>query len=229
MSYGATQRFRIENRLCLTCAKQLPDKTKILFCADCANTNRKQRKTLVAARKELGLCVACGKNKPLTGGKCELCASRNAVYQRKAREQRLAQGMCSDCGKSPPLETMLRNEQYRLCEECYLQKISRVRLGSRKHWTVLRQKLIEQNYTCPYTGMPIVLGVNDSLDHIYPAQRYPELAHDPSNTEWVTREVNEMKRDRTPDEFLSLLQSILEYRLGRSQRGDAPRVEAPAC
>jgi hypothetical protein len=214
MSYGTTQRFRIENRLCLTCTKELPVDTKILFCSECANTKRKQQMTLVAARKELGLCVVCGKGKPLTGGKCELCASRNAVYQKKARDKRLAMGMCSDCGQNPPIESMQNNEQYKLCESCYLQKVSRIRLGSRKHWAILKQRLVEQNYRCAYTGTLLVLGVNDSLDHIYPVSRYPEIANDPINTEWVTREINVLKQDRTPDELLALFRHIIQHRGG---------------
>ena len=66
--------------------------------------------------------------------------------------------------------------------------------------------------------MPLILGKNDSLDHIYPAERFPEKRTDPTNVEWVTREVNQTKRDRTPDEFMALLQLILERRLGRSLR-----------
>jgi len=95
---------------------------------------------------------------------------------------------------------------------CYLKKIARNRLGSNRYWTQLRNKLTQQNYRCVYTGTPLQLGVNDSLDHIYPVQRFPDRAHDPNNVEWVTREINEMKRDRTPDEFLSLIQRILNNR-----------------
>ena len=57
-----------------------------------------------------------------------------------------------------------------------------------------------------------MLGVNDSLDHPFPALQFPELARDPENIERVSREINEMKRDRTPEESLSLLRAILAYR-----------------
>jgi 5-methylcytosine-specific restriction endonuclease McrA len=98
---------------------------------------------------------------------------------------------------------------------CYFKKTAKERLGTRREWAGLRDKLAEQDYRCVYTGMPLVLGVNDSLDHIKPAQHYPELRHDPSNVEWVTREINMMKRDRTPEEFLSLLHCIISYRESR--------------
>ena len=57
-----------------------------------------------------------------------------------------------------------------------------------------------------------MLGVNDSLDHVYPVSRYPERATDPTNVEWVCRTINGMKRNRTPEEFLALLAQILSYR-----------------
>jgi hypothetical protein len=102
--------------------------------------------------------------------------------------------------------------QHRLCEGCYLHKQSRQRLGSGKYWRILRDKLISQDYRCAYTGELLVLGVNDLLDHIYPAMRFPERAKDPTNLEWVSRKINEMKRDRTPEEFLTLIAGILDYR-----------------
>jgi hypothetical protein len=92
--------------------------------------------------------------------------------------------------------------------------MSRQRLGGNQHWAVLLEKLTAQDWRCAYSGAPLVLGVNDSLDHIFPASRFPDLAFDPENVEWVSREINEMKRDRTPEEFLTLLRVILTYRPG---------------
>jgi hypothetical protein len=76
-------------------------------------------------------------------------------------------------------------------------------------------------------GIPLTLGVNDSLDHIYPLARFPERATDPTNIEWVSRKINEMKRDRTPDEFLALIGQILDYR-HRSQVLTVDRSHAVA-
>jgi hypothetical protein len=84
--------------------------------------------------------------------------------------------------------------------------------GTRRHWKLLKQKLQEQEYKCAYTGVQLIPGVNASVDHVYPKFKYPEMAKDPHNIEWVTTEVNVMKRDRTPEEFLSLMRSILDYR-----------------
>ncbi len=46
----------------------------------------------------------------------------------------------------------------------------------------------------------------------YPVARFPKLRDDPANIEWVRRDVNGTKGDRTPDEFLALIHRILEYR-----------------
>lgn len=73
-------------------------------------------------------------------------------------------------------------------------------------------KLREQGHACAYTGEKIVLGVNDSLDHIYPARRFPHLRNDPKNVEWVTRLVNTMKTDLTREEFLTMIGNILQRR-----------------
>jgi CRISPR/Cas system Type II protein with McrA/HNH and RuvC-like nuclease domain len=85
-------------------------------------------------------------------------------------------------------------------------------LRSSHHWRAIRAKFEAQGGRCAYTGQPLILGLNDSLDHVYPVSRYPARAEDPANIEWTTREVNQMKRDRTPAEFLALLKVILDYR-----------------
>src|SRR5260221_14498960 len=50
----------------------------------------------------------------------------------------------------------------------------------------------------------------------YPIARFPKLRDDPANIEWVRRDVNGMKGDSTPDEFLALIYRILEYRSRRA-------------
>ena len=120
--------------------------------------------------------------------------------------------MCVQCGNNEPLPSLKNNEKYRLCETCYLKKMSRQSLGTDRHWATLREKLATQQYCCAYTGEALVLGVNDSLDHILPMHHFPDSARTPANVEWVTREINEMKRNRTPEQFLTLIHRILRYR-----------------
>jgi 5-methylcytosine-specific restriction endonuclease McrA len=105
---------------------------------------------------------------------------------------------------------------HRFCETCYLKRLARKRLGSAGLWVKIKRKFDMQGGRCSYTGTPLCFGVNDSLDHVRPISRYPELASDSENIEWVTRKVNEMKRDRTPDEFLCMIGEILKYRQPRT-------------
>lgn len=97
------------------------------------------------------------------------------------------------------------------CERCYFKKTSTDCLKTARHAELLGQKLKTQKYRCAYTGEKIVLGLNDSLDHILPISKFPELRHDPENTEWVTRKVNCMKWDSTRDEFIATAYAVVRY------------------
>jgi 5-methylcytosine-specific restriction endonuclease McrA len=105
----------------------------------------------------------------------------------------------------------MKNRCDSLCEPCYFRKTSTDCLRTAKHGELIGEKLKSQNYRCAYTGELIVLGVNDSLDHILPISRFPELRHDPANTEWVTRKVNCMKWDSTREEFLETARLVVNH------------------
>jgi hypothetical protein len=159
---------------------------------------------------------------PCVEGKsrCAAHLARNIGYRKKMTDRWIETGKCSECGKFEPLDAFSKNERFRPCESCYFKKCSKNAFGTRKYAAFIKAKLDAQGWKCAYTGEVLVLGVNDSLDHIFPAFHFPELKNDPCNTEWVTRKVNEMKRDRTPDEFLALIESILHYRLRSSTGSD---------
>jgi hypothetical protein len=122
--------------------------------------------------------------------------------------------LCGACGKEPPLAVFRADAKHAVCESCYLKHVARERLGSKRLWPALKQQLEMQGYKCAYTGDALILGVNDSADHKFPISRFPEQASDATNIEWVRRDINGMKRDRTPDEFRQLLSQILEFRFG---------------
>ena len=58
-----------------------------------------------------------------------------------------------------------------------------------------------------------VVGGNAWIDHIMPRSKFPELAQDIENLEWVTEDVNRAKQDKTPEEFLELIAKIYAKRL----------------
>jgi hypothetical protein len=177
------------------------------------NTTARERKRRLALN---GKCPICGKELTEKYRHCIDCLTTMRNQSRQSRAKRIQAysnaGLCTRCGKSKPLPALINAVlSMRLCETCYLKRTSRNRLGTEKHWEYLKNQLENQRHLCAYSGDVITLGLNDSLDHIQPVYHFPHLKDDPTNVVWTTREVNEMKRDRTPEQFLALIQRICQY------------------
>lgn len=112
-------------------------------------------------------------------------------------------GMCRACTQ-PTI-----GDQISWCEKHWLEQCawrSGLRGGG---WTEKLKKLLElQNFTCPYTGRKLVIGVNASIDHIQPRSRFPELVNCYENLEWVDVDVNRAKRSLTKEEFIALCDTV---------------------
>ena len=100
------------------------------------------------------------------------------------------------------------NKKHPVCEKHWYMGIARTHFKDGTLWLALRDKMIIQNYTCPYTGERLIIGENASLDHILPQKRFPEYIRDINNTEWICWEVNDMKKNRTKEEFLAIIHLI---------------------
>jgi len=74
---------------------------------------------------------------------------------------------------------------------------------------ILYKKYIEYPY-CPFTGVPLKLRTNMSLDHIKPVSRYPELLWDINNLQWTSKEYNYHKKDKTPQEFYEFCLKVIK-------------------
>jgi hypothetical protein len=129
-------------------------------------------------------------------------AEKNKARLRALAKDRKENGLCTYCG-----EPRMPNSGA-FCEKHWFYTTGYARLHDPKAGPVLRQKLIDQNYTDPYTGEQLVPGINCCLDHILPASRFPELAGDVNNTEWVSANTNVLKHDLTRDEFIQLCRTI---------------------
>lgn len=162
-----------------------------------------------------GFCTQCGRQPPEPNRK--LCANCAITHAKRviARETKLSKlGLCTKCGKDQFLPSMSnRTSKYKECLMCYLKRTARNNLGSETFAHFLLEKLEEQKWICPYTGDKLVLGENDSVDHIHPQKRFPDQATDLNNIEWISRRVNMMKQDLLPDEFLDLIAKIYHYRV----------------
>lgn len=75
-------------------------------------------------------------------------------------------------------------------------------------WKTAEEILRRQNYTCPYSGATLVLGVNASLDHRLSKSKHPHLKNRWSNIQWVDWYINNIKQTLSPSEFSKRLSSI---------------------
>lgn len=172
-----------------------------------AKYNKERRDNLIAA----GLCAYCGKCPPRPRYRsCQRCSDTVTAATKVSRARAVADGRCPNCGKNPVLPAM-QGKSWSFCESCYFKKTSIDCLKTAKHAELIGEKLRQQNYRCAYTGEEIILGLNDSLDHILPIVHFPELRSDPTNVEWVTRKVNCMKWDSTRDEFIATAYAVVKH------------------
>jgi hypothetical protein len=223
----------IQQKSCSSCQQTQPVSSfsnnirqkdgKDTFCKKCqseyhnqwkANNSNAVKQIAANRRNRLKikrLCLHCSVN-PAQKFKscCERCSKKQAVRRKTYRIEQTQKGFCASCLKTPYLVNTVKS--FPLCETCYFKQKARRNLGNGLFWQQIKAKLEQQNYLCPYTGEKLILGVNDSLDHIKPINHFPELKNDIENIEWTTRAINEMKRDRTPEQFLSFIQHILNYK-----------------
>ena len=129
------------------------------------------------------------------------------LNQRIARKERLENGFCAFC-----YEKRLENSSY-YCEKHFLQDKSKQHLKTTKYDKELKAILEKQNYKCVYTGEQLVLGLNASVDHIKPQFTNPELYDNINNLQWVTNEVNIMKRNLSEERFLKIITKIYDNKI----------------
>lgn len=211
MKYRKSGLARIETGKCVACGVALDVDSTQRYCRTCADRMAERGAKRREWRKANRMCTDCGKSLSLDCETftCSECLARASQRRKSYLMKAAAQGKCFRCGgKEPIVEAAAK---YAVCETCYLKGTAAKAMGNVKLWGILKEKLVAQNYRCAYTGVPLVLGVNDSVDHILPRSRFPELVGDPTNIEWTTGQVNLAKRDLTRDEFLELVKQIVRY------------------
>lgn len=203
------RKARKDAGLCTECGRK-PRSGRIL-CDDCNTKNCSGKKYREKIRGVSGICAICDSLKVPNRRLCEDCAKEAHTYRAERSLQLIAFGLCTSCGKKPYLLTFKdANKITRLCQVCHLKQTSAGRFGSTKYWKSLLSILEQQNWTCPYSGDKIVLGVNDSMDHILPISKHPERKFDMDNIQWVTRAVNTMKFDLLEHEFLAEIVKVIK-------------------
>lgn len=124
--------------------------------------------------------------------RCPSCRkAHNKKRINKWLKERRDTGRCQKCSND-------RLDFSSLCIDCWCESILRTSLGLRipevKSLTsTLLEKLRQQDFLCHYTRLPLIPGMNASIEHIKPRSLYPHLIADPDNLVWVRLEINKMR------------------------------------
>ena len=206
--------------VCQKCdAQRLPDDA---YCKKCRERIKKQSRAVgrtYHGLKAAGICVHCQSRKPEKPGhtRCNRCAAWSNNYQKERAEQKWEAGDCFHCKKAAEVfvgdgalgRTTLRKRKGKTCycRPCYFRVTdTRYKLPT----GTCEAQFKAQDGRCAYTGEPLVLGENASLDH-----RNPDgPKDDPSNVQWALWVVNRMKRDSRHEAFLSLVERISDTQRG---------------
>ncbi len=147
----------------------------------------------------------------------KLKSIRTAVQKR--RVQFKAEGRCRECGNQvvPGLA---------VCAKHWMFGLARNNLGTSliEMSAALFNKLVKQQWSCPYTGRELVPGSNIALDHILPVSRFPEQSTDLSNVEFVSEDINKAKGDLTKEEFIDLCRAVVAYVDNPTATYDGPKL-----
>lgn len=166
------------------------------ICKKCANIQNKQYRKIAIQN---GLCPSCFKQNNANTKYCNVCIDQ----QRKKQLYFTNQGLCKRCRKLPLINKTL-------CIDCYYKEIRINGKYDKNKAGFLKNLLIQQNYTCPYSGKKLYPG-NMSLDHILPVSKYPMLANDLNNLQWVAIEVNTAKNNMTENEFKEFINTCYNH------------------
>lgn len=191
-------------------------KSLLFYRRNSDEVNEKKKQDRIR-KKALGLCSTC--SDPAEEGKvlCIRCRDKNLAAGKAKYLRHKSKGLCHRCGAEVLVNC-------KLCHRCWLRKKSIDNLGTETRWQELGNKLIAQEYICPYTGELLVPGINASVDHIFPSSLYPELEYELDNVEWVDMRFNRTKFDYTPDQFYHLTMAVL-LRKFKDRLGPALTIE----
>ena len=175
-------------------------------CATCRTRDR------VAIYKEQGRCTRCGGERH-SGTYCLNCLQ----HSRSKSSKRLLEGRCYNCGAKDPVTA----DAYPKCLDCWCKGRAADTLQNRDSYTIIKDKLKQQDYRCAYTGQKLTLGVNASIDHIIPTSQGG--THEADNIQMICTIVNIMKHSTSHEEFLKLCEQIYKYSIYNSQQNPLVR------
>ena len=191
------------NGYCSKCKDEVRNRTNG-WCAKCMGKYLKTYgKERYLERINNHKCTCCGNPNDNIDDKtkCKNCTIKESAAYRKRREVFKLSNMCYKCHKNSPM-----NDYISMCKQCWFKQMSYASTKSREHSIDIENLFIRQNYKCIYTGEELIPGKNASIDHIIPKSKGGN--NDISNLQWVSKKINNAKRDMTHEEFVNFLNLI---------------------
>lgn len=161
-------------------------------CRDCNAETARLKHVRYASN---GQCTQCRQPYEGQGLCCHECLDK---ARRRYRDR--DPESCLSCHRVGGLITTL------LCEPCWLKEVSKRFLGSKKHWSELKDLIIKQGNRCALSGVPIRMGLNASVDHIIPKSLGGGSVM--LNFRWVHTRVNQLRGNLSDAELLDLCSRV---------------------
>jgi predicted Rdx family selenoprotein len=199
---------------CVECGNER-NSTSIVYCSECRDKHTKmsyQNKKKIR-QTATDICNYCFK--PCKGKVCDICKEKQRIYRQKRRNTFITNGMCDICGS----ETINGKK----CHKHYLQVASKTAFGTTIHWEYLFELLKKQNFKCWYSGTPLSLGINTSIEHKNSLAKNSN-AKIIDNVVWADLQINLCKRDLSASEFIELCKRVVL----NSEKRALECVEQPA-
>lgn len=203
--YDGAWKRRLAQGLCGECGQEpyVPGRQRGRLCSAKRHANYKARREK-AIEENRCLTVGCGE--PIDkNARCVQCREKTKAGIRKYRQHRLANGCCEYCGSH-------LSGRKKVCDECCCKRLAKTHTGDRENWPQLMALFKEQGGRCAFTGIPIEIGVNASIDHIVP--RGKSGANAVENFQWVHICMNVLRRNIDEAEFMVILEEFLSTMLG---------------
>jgi hypothetical protein len=212
MVYEKTQQARIDAGLCKDCGKPRGKDGTTIRCRICASEAAKRatvRSSMIRKeRQTMGACYQCGAkrdNETIFCSKCrEKACQQSKKHQQEKRKRNENIGKCKECGAE-------RYYESNYCRTHYIRGIA-------YNWGVLPHlhegllcKLEQTNFTCFYTGIPLIPGKNACVDHLHSRSQHPDKISDLDNLVWCDKWINRMKGSISYQDFISLCQTIVRH------------------
>lgn len=95
-------------------------------------TQRERYQITVKMRRDMGVCVRCGRNDALPGTYCEECRKQTRAYYHEVKRIALDNGLCPRCGKNK----LFGDEK--TCIECRAKQAEYNQTYAEKHKDIIK-------------------------------------------------------------------------------------------